>query len=240
MRVVNADGSFATMPVLDYQAYGEPRTLHGDSLVPARPKFTGKELDTDLNLYYFGARWYDPELAAWISPDPANENHNAYGYVDGNPVAYLDPYGLWKVGLGLSVGYTKSGGFSMGLGVGIEDVKLPGLDINTYFGADRNFGDDSYSYSAQVGLTPCVGVCLGGGIGGSYNTRGGFAANAYGSAGVGFLGVGDAGVRIGTHQYWDKNFSYVGGDVYGELNGNAYGNGGAIGYSHGFGAVQSG
>jgi RHS repeat-associated protein len=33
--------------------------------------FTGKELDTETNLYYFGARYYDPRLSMWISPDPA-------------------------------------------------------------------------------------------------------------------------------------------------------------------------
>lgn len=34
-------------------------------------RFTGKELDEGTGLYYFGARWYDPRLSQWISPDPA-------------------------------------------------------------------------------------------------------------------------------------------------------------------------
>ncbi len=34
-------------------------------------KFTGKELDKETNLYYFGARYYDARLSRWISADPA-------------------------------------------------------------------------------------------------------------------------------------------------------------------------
>jgi RHS repeat-associated protein len=32
--------------------------------------FTGKELDAETGLYYFGARYYDPHLSMWASPDP--------------------------------------------------------------------------------------------------------------------------------------------------------------------------
>lgn len=32
--------------------------------------FTGKELDEDTQLYYFGARYYDPRTSVWQSPDP--------------------------------------------------------------------------------------------------------------------------------------------------------------------------
>jgi len=32
---------------------------------------TGKELDEETGLYYFGARYYDPQVSSWISTDPA-------------------------------------------------------------------------------------------------------------------------------------------------------------------------
>jgi RHS repeat-associated protein len=32
--------------------------------------FTGKELDEDTGLYYYGARYYDPLTSVWQSPDP--------------------------------------------------------------------------------------------------------------------------------------------------------------------------
>jgi len=34
-------------------------------------KFTGKELDPETGLYYFGARYYDARVSRWISADPA-------------------------------------------------------------------------------------------------------------------------------------------------------------------------
>jgi RHS repeat-associated protein len=34
-------------------------------------KFTGKELDEETGLMYFGARYYDPKINMWISTDPA-------------------------------------------------------------------------------------------------------------------------------------------------------------------------
>ncbi|HQG41421.1 MAG TPA: RHS repeat-associated core domain-containing protein [Spirochaetota bacterium] len=38
-------------------------------------KFTGKELDTETGLYYFGARYYDARVSRWISADPALEKY---------------------------------------------------------------------------------------------------------------------------------------------------------------------
>ena len=38
-------------------------------------KFTGKELDKETNLYYFGARYYDARISRWISTDPALEKY---------------------------------------------------------------------------------------------------------------------------------------------------------------------
>jgi len=34
-------------------------------------EFAGKELDQETQLYYFGARYYDPRTSVWQSPDPA-------------------------------------------------------------------------------------------------------------------------------------------------------------------------
>src|SRR5262249_9752854 len=33
--------------------------------------FSGKELDEDTGLYYFGARYYDPQTSLWLGADPA-------------------------------------------------------------------------------------------------------------------------------------------------------------------------
>ncbi len=59
-------------------------------------KFTGKELDVETGLYYFGARYYDPKVSIWMSVDPlANKypNANPYNYCFENPLALVDPDG---------------------------------------------------------------------------------------------------------------------------------------------------
>ena len=75
--------------------------------------FTGKELDEDTQLYYFGARYYDPRTSVWQSPDPIladyltrmpeNQNSvfqpdvlNLYGYVSNSPIQWTDPTGKEK------------------------------------------------------------------------------------------------------------------------------------------------
>jgi RHS repeat-associated protein len=59
-------------------------------------KFTGKELDEETGLHYFGGRYYDPNVSIWLSADPMAEkypNVNPYIYSFQNPIYYVDPDG---------------------------------------------------------------------------------------------------------------------------------------------------
>jgi len=49
----------------DYDAFGNPH----EALLPGLtgPRFTGKDWDEEAGLYYFNARWYDPELGRFIT-----------------------------------------------------------------------------------------------------------------------------------------------------------------------------
>jgi RHS repeat-associated protein len=66
-------------------------------------KFTGKELDESDNLYYYGARYYDPAMGRFISADPVDgdltnpQSFNKYSYVLNNPLKYVDPTGNWSM-----------------------------------------------------------------------------------------------------------------------------------------------
>lgn len=55
--------------------------------------FTGKELDGDSGLYYFGARYYDYDTGRFTSTDPITDNH-AYVYTMNNPLRFVDPTGM--------------------------------------------------------------------------------------------------------------------------------------------------
>jgi RHS repeat-associated protein len=68
-------------------------------------KFTGKELDAETGLYFYEARYYDPALARFITPDtviarPGDpQEFNRYTYARNNPLKYTDPTGhksWWK------------------------------------------------------------------------------------------------------------------------------------------------
>jgi len=58
--------------------------------------FSTKELDAKSGLYYFGRRYYDPEVGRWITPDPLGfiNGPNPYLYCLNNPVVLIDPNGL--------------------------------------------------------------------------------------------------------------------------------------------------
>ena len=47
------------------------------------------------NLYYFGDRYYDPDVAVWTSPDAMRQFYNPYSYAGNwyNPVDSIDPDG---------------------------------------------------------------------------------------------------------------------------------------------------
>jgi RHS repeat-associated protein len=66
-----------------------------------RWKFTGKELDEETGLYYFGARFYNPVTSLWLSVDPLVEKtKDAYGYCYQNPIRFIDPDGKSPMGQG--------------------------------------------------------------------------------------------------------------------------------------------
>ena len=61
--------------------------------------YTGREFDTD-ELYYYRARYYDPQIQRFISEDPigfASSDFNFYRYVENSPVNFVDPTGLCSV-----------------------------------------------------------------------------------------------------------------------------------------------
>ena len=108
---------------IEYTPYGElwiEEVAAGLDKLPFR--FTGKEMDEETGLYYYGARYLDPKYSRWLSGDPAlsdyipkapiddeakkhNENLpgmggvfnvvnlHLYHYAGNNPVKYTDPDG---------------------------------------------------------------------------------------------------------------------------------------------------
>jgi RHS repeat-associated protein len=78
-----------------YKAFGATRFTSGTT--PTSYRFTGQREEASLGLYYYNARWYDPALGHFLSPDsivPAAGNaldYHRYAYTRFNPLKYTDP-----------------------------------------------------------------------------------------------------------------------------------------------------
>jgi RHS repeat-associated protein len=61
-----------TYEQLEYTPYGELWVEHLETTIEAMPfRFTGRERDSETGLYYFGARYLNPQTSMWLSADPA-------------------------------------------------------------------------------------------------------------------------------------------------------------------------
>jgi len=59
--------------------------------------YTGKQWDEDAQLYYFNARWYDPETGRFITEDPIKDGLLWFAYVNNNPMGFVDPTGMLTI-----------------------------------------------------------------------------------------------------------------------------------------------
>ena len=84
------------MAELRYKPWGETRYTSGAT--PTSYQYTGQRKDAT-GLYFYNARYYDPYLNRFLSPDtivpdPTNpQSLNRYSYVLNNPLKYIDPTG---------------------------------------------------------------------------------------------------------------------------------------------------
>ena len=91
-----ADSSAALVARYKYDPYGNV-AMSGSSTNPYQ--FAGRENDGN-GPYYYRARYYIPGMARFASEDPMGlvARANGYAYVQGSPMSYTNPYGLWAWG----------------------------------------------------------------------------------------------------------------------------------------------
>ena len=101
---ITTDANGDKIAELRYTAFGEVR--YADRNTPTDYRFTGQLQQRDLGLYFYKARFYDPVLGRFISPDTIVPNlgnpksWNRYAYVGNNPIRYNDPSGRCEVDMG--------------------------------------------------------------------------------------------------------------------------------------------
>ena len=76
-----------------YTAFGEELNPITELFSPWR--YASKRWDPETNLSYFGKRYYDAQLARWLTTDPAGfvDGTNLYQFLYNNPFKYTDPDG---------------------------------------------------------------------------------------------------------------------------------------------------
>ena len=133
-------------------------------------KFTGKELDAETGLYYFGARYYDAKISRWISTDPALAlylsgkpnggiynpiNVDVYRYAQNRPILFIDPNGMWE-DKSITVAYENKGvnkkaDINMGtVTEGDTLVKLAEMQLKNETGSNKFTGNDVENKVQQI------------------------------------------------------------------------------------------
>jgi RHS repeat-associated protein len=88
------DGTGALRARYEYDPYGDRTKLSGTA--DADLGYTGHYQDVSGSLLAAPFRCYDPKLGRWLSRDPIGEEGgiNLYGYVENDPINWIDPFGL--------------------------------------------------------------------------------------------------------------------------------------------------
>jgi RHS repeat-associated protein len=81
---------------VEYIAFGEVLFEEHSSSFSSPYLFNGKELDSETNLSYYGARYLDMKTSLWLTVDPKMEKYpdmGSYVFVANNPINAIDPNG---------------------------------------------------------------------------------------------------------------------------------------------------
>lgn len=169
------DGLLATrMAYVPYGGVFRPAVSGPDDF---RPKFQGEELDEAASLYYFGARYYDPALGRFLTPDTQLGSHltdvdtlNRFAFGLNSPVTYTDPTGhsVWD-----AIGGALIGAAEIVLGVAIDVLSdgaleplggaLIGAGMNGVQYSVTHTGNYSWKqYGIQEGEGAVFGLLTGG------------------------------------------------------------------------------
>lgn len=208
----------------DYYAFGKE---YGAIASGNLYKFNGKPLEAEYGLYYYGARYYNPQTGRFISCDPVlgglsnPQSLNPYVYCANNPQTSIDPTGEsflsifstiitiactfagvpWVgalIGAGLSYLETGNiGSAAMSLGLGL----VTGVIGGNVAGALLGHGASLSTAILRGGIAGSISGAIGAGIATGFEDGSAVAQGAL----WGFIGGAAVGAGTWVHNRMDAN-----------------------------------
>jgi RHS repeat-associated protein len=93
-----SNSSGANAQSYTYDSFGNLTDSTGSVITPFR--YTGRKFDSETSLYFYRARYFDPQIGRLISEDSLGfgaGDVNFYNYVGGDPTNYRDPSGQTSI-----------------------------------------------------------------------------------------------------------------------------------------------
>lgn len=201
----------------NYDLYGNTSTLLEPSANFFCYLFSSQELDAELGIYNFNARFYFSRAGRFGAVDSSNQFYSPYLYAGNNPLVYIDPSGNFSIGNFFSaIGGAIIGAFEILIGVAIDaiagvlEVITGGLStpasvgLAMLSGAFIGSGVSAVSYSAvglitndfswkDYGINTAIGF-VAGAITGGFGAAGSIAAEAA----TGVKAAAEAGEAVST------------------------------------------
>jgi RHS repeat-associated protein len=200
-----------------YDPYGNTLAMCGPLANFNKYRFSSKEWNVNAGLYYYGRRFYDPNLQRWVNRDPIQEKGgiNLYAFDGNNSINNLDPigdnaYDLALKLMGLQVPKAIGGSVSA-LGVVINGTA--GLGINVMFFPDSCeigiYGlasTNGFGFSIGWSVSDEIAHYLDDPIAGNAN-----AESYKGPFGTASVGGGEGVLSFGASYFWSLTPSDTGG-----------------------------
>ena len=150
---------------LEYFPFGETWVSEQTNTQRLPFLFTSKELDEETQLYYFGARYYDPRTSVWQSADPIlatylqgmpqrgvlEPGHLAlYSYALNNPIVFKDLLGAFEsLGDPLPSNKQKPSQLSFSLSHPLAAIEIGKVTIGSN---TDNISTNAVRFSTRIGL----------------------------------------------------------------------------------------
>jgi len=148
---LTTDSAGNVISELRYKPWGSVRYTAGTT--STKYQFTGQySYAADFGLLYYGARFYDPQLGRFSSPDsiiPQSQGvqgYDRYAYTNNNPVRYTDPSGHELYEVSQDVWGVLQGQ------IGIEITHQEKIASNFAFGSAVIFGAAGAGISAGISI----------------------------------------------------------------------------------------